>query len=316
VYQGERFLAETLDAVRAQTFSDFEVLISFDGPDAGCEEICARYLDDPRFRLSARPQRLGWAQHISWLHQQVDTEYFYFQQQDDLPAPTYLEALIAHADRHPEAALVHCDLVPFGRITEEFAPVPSVLGSSAFARQMAMLHEQLAAFAFRGLARRDALRVAGGLVTNDCDDYGVDTTWLSSMALAGELHRVPLPLYRKRYHDRNTESRWWRWPRARRVEAWSCHCVDMMNVALRVEVGTNQRRLLWLAAAARLTNEHLASPFFPDGPLSASESASAFESFLRRAEASAEHAIPALLGAEWPAIRAWTAAVVAATRPR
>jgi glycosyltransferase involved in cell wall biosynthesis len=51
VYRGERFVAETVDTVVAQTYRDWDVVFSVDGPDPASEAVCGRYLDDPRFRL-------------------------------------------------------------------------------------------------------------------------------------------------------------------------------------------------------------------------------------------------------------------------
>ncbi len=65
--------------------------VSIDGPDPACERMCGGFLDDPRFEVSIRPRRLGWARNIEWLQQQADGEFWYYHQQDDLVDPTYLE---------------------------------------------------------------------------------------------------------------------------------------------------------------------------------------------------------------------------------
>jgi hypothetical protein len=85
---------------------------------------------------------------------QVSGDYWYFHQQDDLTAVNYVEALLDHARKNPEAALVCCELVPFGRIEGRLEQPASVLGASAFIRLMTFLHEQFPAFAFRGLNAR------------------------------------------------------------------------------------------------------------------------------------------------------------------
>jgi len=58
VYNGERFLAEAIESVLAQTFTDFEFLILDDGSRDATKAIVERYAArDPRIRLIARENR-------------------------------------------------------------------------------------------------------------------------------------------------------------------------------------------------------------------------------------------------------------------
>lgn len=135
VYRGERFLEETLRSIQSQTFRDFAVVMSVDGPDPTCEAICQQFLEDGRFKMVVQPERLGWVGNLNWLMSQVKTEFWYFHQQDDLTHETYLHVLVQTIDSLPSAALVYCDIVPMGRITDAFEQEPPVLGSTAFIRQ-------------------------------------------------------------------------------------------------------------------------------------------------------------------------------------
>jgi glycosyltransferase involved in cell wall biosynthesis len=151
VYRGDLYLEETLRAIQAQTFREFRVLISMDGTDPVCERICEEFLEDPRFELTVQPQRLGWVGNLNWLLAQVATDFWYFHQQDDLIEPDYLEVLFEHAQENPGAALVYCDLVPFGRIEGSFEQQPpSVRGATAYMRVMTILHEHCPLSLFAG----------------------------------------------------------------------------------------------------------------------------------------------------------------------
>ncbi len=301
VYKGEAFIADALRCIQAQTHTEWEAIVSFDGPQPRSEAVCRPFFSDPRFRCVVHPERLGWVGHLNWLMSQVSGDFWYFHQQDDLTDPTYLEVLVEHARRHPEAALVYCDLVPFGRIEGRFEQAPSVTGATEFTRQMTMLREHLNAYALRGLTRAEAVRRAGPVPTNDRQNFGVDIAWLAGVALAGELHHVPAELYRKRYHEANTESGWWSWDRADRLAAWPAHCTDMLNQALRVETNVSAARLLWLAAIERLTS-HLAATFLPVADLSDAERERLLVEFLERVRASDVHDVQSLLDADWTAI--------------
>ena len=49
VYNGQRFLREVLDSILAQTFADFELIISDNGSTDETESICREYAArDPR----------------------------------------------------------------------------------------------------------------------------------------------------------------------------------------------------------------------------------------------------------------------------
>ncbi len=306
VYHGELYLEETLRSIEAQTWREFEVVLSLDGPDPACEAICGRFLKDPRFRLSVQPERLGWVGNLNWLMAQVATDFWYFHQQDDLVAPEYLEALLDHARENPAAALVYCDLVPFGRIEAFFSQPHSVRGQTAYMRLMAILHEHFPAFAFRGLTRAAAVRAAGGVSTNDVDNFGVDICWLAAVAREGELLRLPRPLYRKRYHSANTESKWWNWPKEARLRAWSAHCVNMLEQALRIESSVPERRMLWAAAVERLTSPRAAGHFLQITELTRPDRERLLDEFLARTRKSPTLDIPSLLDARWREIRGWT----------
>jgi GT2 family glycosyltransferase len=306
VYRGELFVSDALRSIQNQTYKEFEVIISLDGPDPVCEELCRRFLDDPRFTLVVQPTRLGWVGNLNWLMSQATGDFWYFHQQDDLTADNYIESLMEHARRHPAAALVYCDVVPFGRVEGHFTQAPSVMGATPYMRQMTLLHEHFPAFAFRGLTRDDALRKAGGIPTNDFKDFGVDVAWLAAIALSGELHRVPMELYRKRYHGSNTQSTWWAWPTEMRLQAWCRHCVNMLEQALRVEGTVQELRLLWLAALERLSSPQAAGYFLRVAELTPAERVSMFDSFMARARASAVHDIPVLLDADWDEIHRWS----------
>jgi len=77
VYRGERFLAETLLSIQRQTHATFQVIMSVDSPDPVCEEICAKFLDDPRFRMVVQPKRLGWVGNLNWLLSQATDGFWY-----------------------------------------------------------------------------------------------------------------------------------------------------------------------------------------------------------------------------------------------
>ncbi len=300
VYRSERFVAETLRSLQAQTCGDFTAVLSLDGPQPAAEAACRPFLDDSRFQLVTQPRRLGWVGNANWLMAHAATPFFCLLPHDDLIDPTYFETLLEHARRAPEAAVVYCDVQAFGRSDITFVQ-PSVRGGPV-ARQLTLLQDHLYAVAWRGLTRVEALRAAGGMPQNPVGGFAADSAWMPAVARWGELHRVPLTLYRKRYHDANEHAVWNGWPPAKRARAWAAHCAAVLDEALRIEATPAERRLLWLTAVGRLVARRHAMHYIPVHEYTSSARAALVELFLGEIEARGMD-LPALLQTSEDALR-------------
>jgi hypothetical protein len=305
VYRGQAFLDETLQSIRRQTHRNLVVVISIDGPDPAAEQLCSRYSKDSRFRVVVQPARLGWVGNLNWLMAQAETPFWYLNAQDDLVDPRYAETLLAHAQKMPEAAVVYSDLVAFGEM-DTIMTQSSVTGS-AFARQFTLLHDHHAAVAYRGLTRLEALQHAGPIRANEIESFSTDTTWMAAMALWGDLRRVPVTLYHKRYHAENEHAQWLSWPAATMTRAWLVHCADMLEQAMRVDGTAPERRLLWLACVERLLSSRFS--FLPSSRYSSSERVSLLAAFFDYLETASYVDVPACLDDDWNDIREWTRAL-------
>ena len=302
IYRGKLFLEESLVSVRNQTYSNIEVILSVDGPDPECEEICRRFLIDYRFRLVVQPHRLGWMNHTNWLMNQVQTEFWHLQEQDDVIEPTFLATLVKYACAHPGSAVVFSDLRTFGT-TDSHMEMSSVTGNPVM-RQMKLIHEHFNGVAPLGVIRTEALRISGGLQANEFENFAADTSLMAGLARWGELHRVPQELYRKRVHPQSTCATWWDWATDRRFKAWQAHCLEMLRQALLIDATPHNCRLLWLAVTERLVSPRTAH-FLPITELSAAERADMLDSFLTRARSSSID-VTGPLGASWDEIESWT----------
>jgi hypothetical protein len=171
------------------------------------------------------------------------------QPQDDLLDDDYLATLVDAAETHPGAVVVYCDIQCFGTYTAVLRQPPAA--GSPMERQVELMRHHFPAVSYRGLIRARALPSLLPLVGNACDDYYADAVWIARQALVGDLVRVPLALYRKRYHAGNTHTKWFAWSAEQRLTAWLTHCVDMLSVALRAARTPADRRRLQQAARAR-----------------------------------------------------------------
>jgi Glycosyl transferase family 2 len=303
IFRGKLFVEESLASVRDQTYPEIEVIMSLDGPDPESEGICRKYLTDSRFRLVVQPHRLGWMNHTNWLMDQVQTEFWHLQEQDDVIEPNFLEVLLEHACEHPDVAVVFSDLSTFGSY-DKHMEMSSVIGSPVM-RQMKLIHEHFPGVAPLGLIRTEALRGSGGLQANEFENFAADTVLMSGLARWGELHRLPLELYGKRVHEKSTHATWSGWPLDRLTKAWRVHCLAMLQQALLIDSTPQDRRLLWLALIERLISPRTASHYLHAAELTAAERADMLDSFLETARMSSID-IPGSLDATWNEIDNWT----------
>jgi glycosyltransferase involved in cell wall biosynthesis len=99
VYNGERFLTDTLESIRQQTMKDFEVFCvddaSLDRSAAILEDFANR---DERFHVLRRTVNLGTAgQCINYALPECTGDYFFYCSHDDLLSPDCLERVYERA---------------------------------------------------------------------------------------------------------------------------------------------------------------------------------------------------------------------------
>src|SRR2546428_8185883 len=108
VYNGQVFLNQTLDSILAQTFDDFELIISDNASTDGTEEICREYAArDGRIRYSRNATNIGSNGNFKRVFQLATGEYFRWSAADDLFAPTSLQECVNVLDDHPKVVLCY-----------------------------------------------------------------------------------------------------------------------------------------------------------------------------------------------------------------
>jgi glycosyltransferase involved in cell wall biosynthesis len=111
VYNGEAFLAESLECLRTQSFGDIQVVIydnaSTDRSPAIAEDFVAR---DPRFRLVRQPQNRGAMANFRQALMEARAPFFMWRAFDDLSDPNYIEELHGLLVRNADAAFASCTI--------------------------------------------------------------------------------------------------------------------------------------------------------------------------------------------------------------
>lgn len=94
VYNGERFIAETIQSVLDQTFGDFELLISDNASTDGTVPIIEAF-DDPRIRLLRNETNIGPGRNYNRLLAEARGRYIKVLSADDFLMPESLERMVA-----------------------------------------------------------------------------------------------------------------------------------------------------------------------------------------------------------------------------
>ncbi len=212
VYQGGNYLRAALDSILAQTYKDFELVISDNGSTDSTPLICREYAArDPRIRYYRNESNSG----AGWNHRRVAElatgEYYKWASHDDLIAPDFLEKCVSALDRDPTVVLVYAKTL---FIDENGAPAgtydPDTVGfdsnkphvrfgvrTSRIRPPYPFLPRRLEdAHAIFGLMRLAALRSIPPF-----GDYGAsDQLILAQLALIGRFHRLPEYLFLNRDH--------------------------------------------------------------------------------------------------------------------
>ena len=102
VFNGADYLEEALRSILAQTFTDFELVISDNASTDGTEDICRAYaMKDRRVKYHRNPKNIGATQNWYRVFDLSCGEYFASAAHDDLYAADYMEKCISVLDRDP-----------------------------------------------------------------------------------------------------------------------------------------------------------------------------------------------------------------------
>jgi len=168
-WNGLRHLPVVLGALRAQTFTDFEVIVVDDASTDGSVELIDR--DFPEVRLIVNRENAGFAVSCNTGAAAAYGRYIVLLNSDTEPAPDWLAALVQTIVKHPEAAAIASKLLLFDRRTVLHA-AGDMLGRDGLPRNRGVWEKdhgqydaQTQVFSACGGAaawRRDAWQALGG----------------------------------------------------------------------------------------------------------------------------------------------------------
>ena len=200
VYNGEAYLRQALDSILAQTFGEFELIISDNASNDRTEMICREYAAiDTRIRYHRQTRNRG----VTWNFRQVvllsSGKYFLWTSHDDLLAPSYVDRCVALLEHNPSVVLCYSDPVNIDEAGARFEPGCPLKADLArphqrFRELIGLSHNCVALF---GMIRADVLKKTS--IHGDFSDG--DRCVLVELALLGDFHQIPEYLFFHREHS-------------------------------------------------------------------------------------------------------------------
>jgi glycosyltransferase involved in cell wall biosynthesis len=200
VYNGEEFLAQSIESLLSQRYEDFELIISDNASTDGTAAICHAFeRSDPRVRYFHQPQNIGATPNHNFVVRQAAGELFKWASDDDLYASDLVSRCVAALDEHPEAVLANSwtAMIDGTGMVTEAVPYPlSTADPHAPERFRAILYGGKGADHYGSVIRLEALRTT--------PLYGsyhwAERTLFAELALLGPFCIIPDWLHFRRDH--------------------------------------------------------------------------------------------------------------------
>jgi glycosyltransferase involved in cell wall biosynthesis len=201
VYNGERYLQEALDSILAQTYTNFELIISDNASTDRTKEICLSYADkDNRIRYFRTKTNVGASKNFNRIVPFCRGEYFRWVAHDDVLHPEFLKKCVNVLDADP-SVVVCCSKTRYIDQNSQFR------GTHSYAIRIDSRkpHERFGdiislkipcAYAIFGLIRLSLLKKTPLLASY----IGSDRNLTAELGLMGRIYEIPEYLFYSRDH--------------------------------------------------------------------------------------------------------------------
>lgn len=113
IYNVEKYLAECIESVLAQTYSNFELILVDDGSPDKCPQIVDEFAEKDHRVVAVHQNNAGVDTARNNAIKHAKGKYIAFIDSDDGYEPKYLETLVNEAENN-DCQLVTCSFIPFG----------------------------------------------------------------------------------------------------------------------------------------------------------------------------------------------------------
>ena len=206
VWNGEAYLGAAIESLLAQTFEDFELIISDNGSTDASARIAESYAArDSRVKVFRSEVNRGAAWNWNEVFRRSSAELFKWASHDDLHEPEYLARCIEVLDREPGVGLCYSRsrwVDAHGATFEKSYSDDCHLTMKAPHHRFAQFLGKFPATILFGVARRAVLGRTRLMGNYAC----ADRILMGELILQGQLYELPDSLFIRRVHDANSWS--------------------------------------------------------------------------------------------------------------
>jgi glycosyltransferase involved in cell wall biosynthesis len=114
VYNGANFVGEMIESILAQTFTDFELIVTDNASTDNTGDIVKAFAKkDPRVRYYLNEKNVGAAGNYNRCYEHGVGKYFKWCAHDDRISANYLEACVTRLEANPDLAMVYGSKIEF-----------------------------------------------------------------------------------------------------------------------------------------------------------------------------------------------------------
>jgi glycosyltransferase involved in cell wall biosynthesis len=209
IYNGEPTVREAIESVLAQTFTNWELIVSDNASTDRSAEICREYAErDSRIRFVQNETNIGASNNYNVTFNLARGRYFNWFPCDDVMLPGFLEKCVEALDANPDYVMAYTrgmridkDGEPYYDYAKILEPTPwPTKAKDRYRRLIRQLLSTGSSVAIPlyvfGVMRREVLAK-----THLVRHYlGQDDNLVAEIVLAGQVYEVPESLKYIRYH--------------------------------------------------------------------------------------------------------------------
>ena len=211
VYNGEKYIEETILSVLDQSHKDFELIISDNFSDDNTESICRKFsYEDERISFYRQTKNRGYEFNFNFVLEKSKSDYFMWLACDDLLMPNMIENLLYYLKQNSKIVLITPDI----QNIDEFGNPISLhnITQIRFKKHLDNNLLNLIKFfrnptstiyhSFYGLYKKDILKDIELNYSNKLEySTGMEIPFLAQVALKGFIVSIPLSLKKFRRHS-------------------------------------------------------------------------------------------------------------------
>lgn len=204
VYNGENYLREAVDSLLAQTYTNFELVISDNASTDCTQAICEAYeASDPRVRYYRNAVNQGAAANYNRVFALAEGKYFKWAAHDDIHAPGMLQHCVDVLERDESVVLCHVKTLiidEHGKPYLEYLVELDTMAAQPHVRFGEVIGREHWCYQVFGIFRSSVLRETP-LIDRYSDS---DRVLLAELALRGRIYEIPTVMFYRREHPQTS----------------------------------------------------------------------------------------------------------------